>query len=90
MRPAQERDSDPKRRVASVTVAVIPRQPHGLAQRDAGSPRPKRKLQTHARASKARLSHECCRAKEPHGLARRHAGDNLSLPTPRFRKLSFF
>eukprot|EP00965_Chrysotila_dentata_P072592 2398399-Pleurochrysis_carterae.AAC.1 len=31
-RQAQERDSDPKRRVASVTDAVIPRQPHGLAR----------------------------------------------------------
>eukprot|EP00965_Chrysotila_dentata_P042194 1399880-Pleurochrysis_carterae.AAC.2 len=90
MRSAQERDSDPRRRVASATVAVILRQPHGLARRDLGSPRPKRKLQTHARASKAHLSHEYCSAKEPHGLARCDAGDDLSLPTPRSRKLSFF
>eukprot|EP00965_Chrysotila_dentata_P089108 2942053-Pleurochrysis_carterae.AAC.1 len=90
MRPAQERGSDPKRRVPSVTVAVILRQPHGLAGRDASSPRPKRKPQTHARASKARLSHKCCRVIEPHGLARSDAGDDLSLPTPRSRKLLFF
>eukprot|EP00965_Chrysotila_dentata_P055910 1854005-Pleurochrysis_carterae.AAC.2 len=77
MRPAQERDSELKRRVASVTVALIPRQPHGLARRDAGNPaRPKRRLQTQARASKAHLAIiKCCRAKEPHGLARRDAGD---------------
>eukprot|EP00965_Chrysotila_dentata_P225450 6194766-Pleurochrysis_carterae.AAC.1 len=41
MRSAQERDSDLKRRVASLTIVVIPRQPHGLARREAESPRPK-------------------------------------------------
>eukprot|EP00965_Chrysotila_dentata_P169342 5592241-Pleurochrysis_carterae.AAC.1 len=56
MRPAQERDSDLKRRVASVTVAVIPRQPNGLARRDAGSPRPKHGPETYARSSKTRLA----------------------------------
>eukprot|EP00965_Chrysotila_dentata_P254907 6212033-Pleurochrysis_carterae.AAC.1 len=57
IRPAQERDSDPRGRVTRRTVAATLRQPHGLARRDASSPsQTELGLRTHLRASLACLA----------------------------------
>eukprot|EP00965_Chrysotila_dentata_P066916 2215410-Pleurochrysis_carterae.AAC.2 len=57
IRPARERDSDPRRRVARRSVAATLRQPQGIARSDAGSPLPiELGLRTHLRASLACLA----------------------------------